>query len=103
MDRSRKGTKQTVKLFNAIDLFDVYVVANSPEEARACLLDWIRNHELPPSETKAMEARDERNIRQSWREAKPLVAADITDAEFEKHIKGHSTVEIWQHIYTKSK
>jgi hypothetical protein len=89
-----------MKIFNTIVLYDTYVVANSAEEARKALKDWI--HEgLNPSEEKAMEARDERNIRQSWRDQKPLVGGDVSDDDFEKHIKGHTTVEVFQHIYTK--
>jgi len=54
-----------------------------------------------PSEMTALEARTEGNIRQSWREQKPFVAADVSDADFEKKVKGHTTIEMFKQIYTK--
>ena len=90
-----------MKLFNAIAIFDVFIVAESSESARATLLKWIRDEKLPPTETRAFESRMENSIRASWCDQKPLVADDISDSDFENHVKGHTTLEIFQHIYTR--
>ncbi len=92
-----------MKLYNVIILFDVYAVAESGEAARDAVMQFISNGDLPPSESKAIESREERNIRQSWRDQKPIVGADVTDDDFEKKIKGHTTIEIYQSLYTKQK
>jgi len=91
-----------MKLFNTVVIFDVFCVGNDPEKAREAVLDAIREG-MKPSEMTALEARTEGNIRQSWRDQKPFVAADISDADFEKKIKGHTTIELWKSIYTKQK
>lgn len=90
-----------MKIFNAIVLYDVFVVAETNEAAVEALKAWIAEG-LNPSEQKAMEARDERNIRQSWREQKPLIGADISDADFKK-LKGKTTIEAFELIYKKNK
>lgn len=92
-----------MKLFNAIAIYDVFIVAETPEAARTALLGVIRDgsEPIPPSEITALETRSEGNIRSSWRDEKPFVADDISDADFNRHVKGHTTVEIFQHIYTK--
>lgn len=89
-----------MKVFNAIVMFDCFVVANSPEKAREAVKVWIKEG-MTPSEEVAREVRDERSIRSSWRDQKPLVGDDVSDLDFNKHIKGHTVIEIFQHIYQK--
>lgn len=95
-----------MRLFNAIAVFDCYVVAETSEEARCALLRWIADggEEFPPapSEGVATEAGREQSIRASWRDQRPLVAADVSDADFKK-LEGKTTIEIFQSIYTKNR
>jgi hypothetical protein len=88
-----------VKLFNAIAIWDVYIAAESGEEARKALLAWIATGEQP-SEIVAVEANREAAIRDSWREQKPLVADDISDTDFKK-LEGKTTIEIFEQIYKR--
>ena len=90
-----------MKIYNAIVLYDVYVVAESGEAARDAVMQFITAGDLQPSESKAMETREERSIRSSWRDQKPLVGADVSDENFEKLVKGHTTVEVFTSIYKR--
>lgn len=90
-----------MKLYNAIAIFDVYIVAESGEAARDALLACILADELKPSEVVAVETTRESAIRASWRDEKPPVAADVSDGDFAK-IKGHTTAEIFGRLYTKT-
>lgn len=89
------------KLFNVIVVFDVYAVARNGESARECVLNWIRNEQLEPSEQRALEARRDPEVRLAWREEKPLVADDITDEEFDGFVKGNTTIKVFEHLYLK--
>jgi hypothetical protein len=88
-----------VKLYNVIAIYDVFCVAETSEAARESLLAWIEEG-MKPSEIIGVETVRENSIRDSWREQKPLVGADVSDADFKK-IEGKTTLEIFQHIYTK--
>ena len=88
-----------MRLYNAIIIHDVYVTAESSEKAREAVLAWIAEG-ATPSESVAYEANREGAIRQSWRDQRPLVAGDVSDEDFEA-IKGKTTLEIFEHIYTK--
>jgi len=90
-----------MKLFKTIVMWDVVVVANSHEAARQAVKDWIATGELAASEEVALEIRDESGIRDAWKKQKPLVGADISDGDFEKRVKGRTTIEMFEHIYTK--
>lgn len=91
-----------MKIFNTVIVYDIYVAAESGEAARTTALAWIRGAEpLAPSDQVALEAREERNVRQAWRDEKPLVADDISDADFAK-LKGKTTIEAYKLIYTKN-
>jgi hypothetical protein len=94
-----------MKLFNVVTVWDIYVTAETGEAARACALEWIRHPEEPidPSESVALEAREERNVRAAWRDQKPLVGSDISDDDFENHVKGNTTIQVFKKIYTKDK
>jgi hypothetical protein len=90
-----------MRLFNAIGLFDVYIVTESGEAARAALLAAVADG-LAASELVAVETTRESAIRESWRDEKPLVAEDVTERDFQS-IKGRGTVEIFKRIYTKDR
>lgn len=87
------------KLYNTIAIYDVYVVAESDEEAQAALQAWRATN--APSETVVVEVRREVSIREAWCVQKPLVANDVSDEDFEK-IKGKTTAEIYRELYTKN-
>ena len=90
-----------MRLYNTIIIYDVYTVANSAEAARKAVMQFIQAGDIQPSESTALETRADNNIRTSWRDQKPLVGEDISDDDFEKLVKGHTTIEMFQHIYTK--
>lgn len=89
-----------MKLFNAIAVFDVYVVAESSEDARAALMTALTEGQAP-SEIVGVEVMREDAIRVSWRDERPFVGAAVPDDGFAQ-IQGKSTVEIFRHLYTKS-
>ena len=93
-----------MKLFNVIMIHDVYVVAESPEDARATLAAFVKEQarldDLKLNESTALEARSENNVRESWRKERPLVGNSVSDADFAK-LKGKGTAEIYKMIYTK--
>jgi hypothetical protein len=93
--------RSLVKLFNAIATFDVYVVAESPEAARAALVEALRDPAFNPSEQVGYEVTRENSIRAAWRDEKPFVGADVSDADFEK-VKGKTTVETFNMLHTKA-
>ena len=88
-----------MKLFNAIAVFDVYVAAETAEEARAALAAWLIENK--PSEIVAVEASREAAVRDAWRAQSPLVAGDVSDEDF-KLLKGKNTLEIHALIYKKN-
>jgi hypothetical protein len=88
-----------VKLYNTIAIFDVYIVAESNEKAREALLGFI-SEGGPPSEIVAVETNREAAIRDAWREQNPMVAIDVSEADF-RQLKGKTTIEIFEKIYTK--
>jgi len=88
-----------VKLYNTIAIWDCYVVAESSEKAREALLGLISEGDAP-SEIVATEANREATIRAAWRERKPMVAIDISETDF-RQLKGKTTIEIFEKIYTK--
>ncbi len=90
-----------MKLFNAIAIFDVYVVAESSEKAREALLAAIIDG-TKPMEITATETVRESSIRSGFREERPFVAADISDADFTK-CKGKTTAQLFAQIYTKQR
>jgi hypothetical protein len=88
-----------VKLYNTIIVFDVFVVAESPETARAAALEGLRG-ELAPSEQVATEVTRPNTIRAAWAAQTPFVADDVSDADF-KTIYGKTTDAIYALLYTK--
>lgn len=91
-----------MKLYNVIIIHDVYCVANDPEEARAAVRAAIKE-DFAPTEQTALETRFESNVRASWRDQKPFVGNDISDEDFDKLVKGSTTIEMFKKLYTKEK
>lgn len=91
-----------MKLFNTILVWDVCVIAESEEAARAAVYAMITATEDPlkPSDSTAIEAREERNIRTAWRDERPIVGADVSDDDFET-LKGKTVVEAHAMLYKK--
>lgn len=92
-----------MKLHNVIIVHDVYVVAETEEDAIKTVLDGIHTAEEPlkPSEQVAIEATDpRRSVRAAWCDERPFVGASISDADFET-LKGKSTLDVCKMIYTK--
>ena len=89
------------KLFNTIIIWDVYCVARSPEEARETAKRWITQEDLKASEEVALSVTREAEVREVWRNEKPLVGNNITDDEFEQRVKGKTTIQIFEDLYTK--
>ena len=91
-----------MKLFNTILVWDVYVVAESEEAARAAAYALITatDDPLKSAEETAIEAREERNIRTKWRDERPIVGADVSDDDFEM-LKGKTVVEAHAMLYRK--
>jgi hypothetical protein len=89
------------KLFNVIRIWDVYVFARAAEEAQACLDTWIRSENLTPSEATALPVTRDPEVRERWRNEKPLVANDITEEEFEEMAKGRTTIELYNLLFKK--
>jgi len=91
-----------VRLYNTIAIYDVYIVAESAEAARAQLLAAIGSavSDLQPTEMTSTETVREGAIRRGFRDERPFVALDVSDDDFKK-IAGKTTAEIFAHIYTK--
>jgi hypothetical protein len=88
-----------MKLYNVIAVWDVYVVAESSEDARKALLAAIAGSQ-EPSEIVGTEVTREASIRTSWVEQKPFVGDEVSLADFNT-LKGKATGEIFKQLYTK--
>lgn len=80
-----------MKLYNTIIAFDVYVVAESEESARAAAMVHIREG-LNASHSVALEIKAS-PVRAGWQMERPLVGEDVSDADFER-IKGKTTQQV---------
>lgn len=89
-----------MKLFNTIIVYDCYVLAESEEEARAALLANIKADLEPPSSENAIETREERNVREAWRDKKPMVGDMVSDADFNR-AKGKTTIEVFNMLHVR--
>lgn len=91
-----------MKLFQTIIIFDVIAAANSEDAAKAALLALVRDQAEPQgvNEIIAREITQEREIRIAMRGAKPIVGADINDADFET-IRGQTNMQMFERLYTK--
>lgn len=91
-----------MRLYNVIMMYDVYCVAESPEEARQAILEAIRDQEAPldTSEQNALPVSREREVRDAWREEKPFIGATVSDEDFER-CKGKTTFEVFKMLHVK--
>ncbi len=93
-----------MKLFSVIKVYDVYVAAESAEEASMTIIKAIRNSDpetlLAPNEATVNEARNERDVHERWRDLKPFVGDDVSDADFET-LKGKTTIQILDMLHPK--
>jgi hypothetical protein len=96
-----KKDRVSLRLYNTIAIFDIYVAAHTPEAAREALIEAIKSGELKPSEMVAKEVTMPGSIRSSWVDEKPWVAPDVTDEEFES-LKGSTTMQAYEKLYTKT-
>lgn len=87
------------RLHNVVIVFDCYCVAESPAEAREAVKQMIyaENQEdrLAISDENALPVVHTRSIRDSWKDQAPVVAADVSDADFDR-IKGKKTLDIFE-------
>lgn len=94
------------RLHNVVIVYDVYCVAESPEEARQAVKDLINaenpDDRLAISDENALPVTHTRSIRDSWKDQSPVVAADVSDADFDR-IKGKKTLEIFETLSTTKK
>jgi hypothetical protein len=88
-----------MKLYNTIIVFDVFVVAESPEAARAAAIVALRE-DLAPSEQVAVEVTRPNTIRAAWVAQPPFVGDDVTDADFTT-LQAKTTSEVYALLYTK--
>lgn len=89
-----------MKVHNVIIVFDVYAVAEEPAAAREAIIAAINNGEIKISDQNAIPVNHERSIRDSWRDERPFIGADVSDEDFES-LKGKTTLEIFKMIMTK--
>lgn len=89
-----------MKVWNVIVVHDVYAIAETPESARAAIIAAIASGEIELTEQNAIPVNAERGLRESWREQKPFVGDDVSDADFET-LKGKTTLEIFKMINEK--
>jgi hypothetical protein len=88
--REEAMTKE-LHLVNVIVVFDTYVVAHNPEEAKAALLELIQQGEPPTSIAHYDRIARVEDLRSDCKDQKPIVAATVTDEEYEKYLG--STIE----------
>lgn len=91
----------SLKLFNSIAIFDMWIVAHDAASAKQALLEWMRDPTSFPNEVTCTETQRANSIRAGWRDQSPLVAGDVTDAEFESQVKGNNTIQMYEKIYTR--
>lgn len=87
-----------MKIYNCIVQYDIYVVAESKEDAMQAALKVIAKE--PPNDTATYEVQHIRDIRNDWRIQQPFVAPDISDDDFEP-FQGKTTEEVYSALYTK--
>lgn len=86
-----------MKLHNVIVAYDVYVLAESPEAARQAVNEFIKADELAPNHVAAHPV-VHAPIRPQWRDEKPLVASDVSDADFAR-VKGKTTQQVHDMLF----
>jgi len=89
-----------VRLYNTIAIYDVYVVAENNDTARETLISAISSGDIKPTEATAVEIVRAGAIRKGFADERPFVAVDVSEADY-KSIAGKTTIEIFNHVYTK--
>jgi len=89
-----------LRLYNAIVVYDDYVIARSSEAAREALFAAIASADVKPMEVVAKEVTMANSIRTSKVDGNPLVAADVTDEEFET-LRGITNSVAFERFYTR--
>ena len=74
-----------MKLFNTTTIYDLYVLANTFEEALEKSKQVIVKGTEKPFDANTIEIKKALDIRIEWREQAPFVADEITDA---RHTRG---------------
>lgn len=86
-----------VRLFTVMTMFEFPVLAKDHDDARAASLAVIRSGEQPPYEHIAYETRQERDIRERWKNEPPWVSESI---EYDPP-EAETTTEVFLRLYTK--
>jgi len=91
-----------MKIYNVIVVYDVYCVAQTPEAAREAVLQMIRGSDEPleASTSAEPEVTEQKQIRAAWENERPIVGADVSDADFAK-LKGKTVTETFAMLHTK--
>lgn len=100
---AKKGPERVdLRLFNAIVIFDTYVVAREGQTARDALIELLKAGEIEPSEVVAKEVSSINSVRASCVDQPPLVAPDVTDEEFAT-LKGITNGQAFERFYKHTK
>jgi hypothetical protein len=90
----------SMRLYNTIAIYDVYIVAESSDTARETLISAISSGEIKPTESTAVEIVRAGAIRKGFADERPFVAVDVSENDYTS-IAGKTTLQIFEHIYTK--
>src|SRR5262245_37698342 len=93
-----KPDRIDLRLYNAIVIYDVYMVARSPEAARKTLLDAISSGHAAYTEAVVKEVTMANSIRSSWVDQGPYIASDVSDEEFTS-LTGITTGAAFERFY----
>ena len=101
LDSPTPNTRTTMKLYNVIHVWDVYVVAESEDAALEAAHKAILAAEDPQpyEECTAIEIRDQKGLRERWLNAKPIVGDDVADDDFAK-LKGKTTAQVFDLLHS---
>ena len=86
-----------VRLFTVMTMFEFPVLAKDHNDARAASFAVIRSGEQPPYEHIAYETRQERDIRERWKNEPPWVSESV---EYDPP-EAETTTEVFLRLYTK--
>lgn len=70
-----------MKLYNCVLQYDVYIVANSAQEALDACAGIVARGE-PPTDKVTYDIRTLRDVRVDWRDQMPFVSPQITDEQY---------------------
>ncbi len=89
-----------MKLFNTTHIYDLYVIANSWQEALEKSKQVIMKGDEKPFDANTIEIKKQIDIRVEWKDQAPFVADEITDEELAK-VGASTTSEYFTKLYTK--